>query len=88
VDALPAPGVLPDIQAAIDHAAVSGGKVGIVGFCWGGVLTWRTAFADQLSAAVPYYGERHHGPEDAPARQAARCCLHFNDSYIGWRGSL
>jgi carboxymethylenebutenolidase len=42
VEALPAPGVMPDIQAAIDHAAqTSGGKVGIVGYCWGGLLTWR-----------------------------------------------
>jgi carboxymethylenebutenolidase len=34
VEALPAPGVLQDIQAAIDHAAQAG-KVGIVGYCWG-----------------------------------------------------
>ena len=44
VEALPAPGVLQDVQAAIDHAAkAGGGKVGIVGFCWGGLLTWRAA---------------------------------------------
>jgi carboxymethylenebutenolidase len=58
VEELPAPGVLQDIQAAIDHAAqVSGGKVGIVGYCWGGLLTWRSAcLLNGLSAAVPYYG--------------------------------
>ena len=58
VEALPAPGVLQDIQAAIDHAAnASGGKVGIVGYCWGGLLTWRSAcLIKGLSAAVPYYG--------------------------------
>lgn len=58
VEALPEPGVLQDIQAAIDHAAqVSGGKVGIVGYCWGGLLTWRAAcMLKGLSAAVPYYG--------------------------------
>ena len=56
VEALPAPGVLADIQAAIRHAA-QGGKVGIVGYCWGGLLTWRSAcLLDGLSAAVPYYG--------------------------------
>jgi carboxymethylenebutenolidase len=42
VEALPAPGVLQDIQAAIDHASQAG-KVGIVGYCWGGLLTWRSA---------------------------------------------
>jgi carboxymethylenebutenolidase len=58
VEALPAPGAMPDIQAAIDHAAqASGGKVGIVGYCWGGLLTWRSACTlNGLSAAVPYYG--------------------------------
>jgi dienelactone hydrolase len=35
----------------------SGGKVGIVGYCWGGLLTWRAACTlSGLSAAVPYYG--------------------------------
>lgn len=58
VEGLPAPGVLPDIQAAIDYAAQrSGRKVGIVGFCWGGLLAWRSAcLLKGLSAAVPYYG--------------------------------
>ena len=49
-------GVLQDIQVAIDHAARAG-KVGVVGYCWGGLLTWRTACLLQgVSAAVPYYG--------------------------------
>lgn len=58
VEALPEPGVLADIQAAVDYAAkTSGGKVGIVGYCWGGLLTWRAAEQIKgLSAAVPYYG--------------------------------
>ena len=58
VSALPGAGVLQDIQAAIDHAAqASGGKVGIIGFCWGGLLTWQAACTlTGLSAAVPYYG--------------------------------
>ncbi len=62
-EALPGAGVLPDIQAAIDHAAQlaggeqGGGKVGIFGFCWGGLLTWRAACELQgLSAAISYYG--------------------------------
>lgn len=58
VEALPAPGVMQDIQAAIAYAAqASGGKVGIVGYCWGGLLTWRAACTlTGLSAAAPYYG--------------------------------
>ena len=55
VEALPAPGVMADIQAAIDQAAqLSGGKVAVVGYCWGGLLTWRSACTlSGLAAAVP-----------------------------------
>ena len=57
-EGLPAPGVLPDIQAAIDHAAKdSGGRVAVVGFCWGGLLAWRAACElTGLSAGVPSGG--------------------------------
>ena len=58
VEALPAPGVLADLQAAINEGArLGGGKVGMVGYCWGGLLTWRSGCTlDGLAAAVPYYG--------------------------------
>ncbi len=56
VEALPAPGVFADIQAAVDYAAKAG-KVGVVGYCWGGWLAWRAAeLIKGISAAVPYYG--------------------------------
>ena len=73
VEALPPPGVMADIQAAIDEAArLSGGKVGIVGYCWGGLLTWRSACClDGLSAAVPYYGGGM--TTDAEAARQPRC---------------
>ena len=58
VESMPAPGAMQDIQAAIDHVhKACGGKVGIVGYCWGGLLSWRAAaLVKGLSAAVPYYG--------------------------------
>jgi carboxymethylenebutenolidase len=58
IEALPAPGVIADIQASVDHAAhLSGGKVGVVGYCWGGLLTWRSAcLVKGVAAAVSYYG--------------------------------
>jgi carboxymethylenebutenolidase len=57
-EALPAPGVQQDIQATIHYAAaLCGGKVAVLGYCWGGLLTWRAAEqCTGLSAAVPYYG--------------------------------
>jgi carboxymethylenebutenolidase len=49
--------VLPDLQAAIDHAGAGGNRVAMVGYCWGGLLTWRSAcLLRGLSAAAPYYG--------------------------------
>jgi carboxymethylenebutenolidase len=47
---------LKDAQAAINEAARAG-KVGIVGYCWGGLVTWLAAAkATGLVCAVPYYG--------------------------------
>ncbi|MDP3254345.1 MAG: dienelactone hydrolase family protein [Hydrogenophaga sp.] len=79
VEELPAPGVMPDIQAAIDHAA-QGGKVGIVGYCWGGLLTWRAACALKgLSAAVPYYGGGMTTPEEAARQPGVPVMAHFGN---------
>ena len=81
VEALPAPGVLQDIQAAIDHVAkVSGGKVGIVGYCWGGLLTWRAACTLKgLSAAVPYYGGGVTTEAEMARRPQVPVLAHFAD---------
>jgi carboxymethylenebutenolidase len=79
VDGLPAPGVMADIQAAIDHASQAG-KVGIVGYCWGGLLTWRAACSLQgLSAAVPYYGGGMTAAADAALTPTVPVMAHFGD---------
>ena len=47
---------LLDIAAALAHVKHAG-KAGIVGYCWGGLLSWLAACkVDGLSAAVSYYG--------------------------------
>ena len=78
-EALPGAGVMPDIQAAIDHAArASGRKVGIVGFCWGGLLAWRAACTLQgLSAAVPYYGGGMTSSDEAARHPQVPVLAHF-----------
>ncbi len=79
VEALPAPGVMQDIQAAIDHAAQAG-KVGVVGYCWGGLLTWRTAcMLSGVAAAVPYYGGGVTTPEEVARKPQAPVMAHFGD---------
>ena len=47
--------VMADVAAA--HADVSGaGKVGITGYCWGGVVAWAAACRLDFNAAACYYG--------------------------------
>ena len=82
-EALPAPGVLQDLQAAVDYAAQAG-KVGITGFCWGGLLTWRAAEQlGGLSAAVPYYGGGMTTPEEAKRQPRVPVLAHFGDQ-VHW----
>ena len=81
VEALPAPGVLQDIQATIDYAAqASGGKVGVVGYCWGGLLTWRAAcLLKGISAAVPYYGGGMTAPQEVARKPQCPMLCHFGE---------
>jgi carboxymethylenebutenolidase len=79
VESLPAPGAMQDIQAAIDHAhKACGGKVGIVGYCWGGLLTWRAAcMLEGLSAAAPYYGGGITTPAETSRQARVPVMAHF-----------
>jgi carboxymethylenebutenolidase len=73
------PAVLADIQAAITHASQAG-KVGIVGYCWGGLLTWRAAcLLDGLAAAAPYYGGGVTTPEEIARKPKCPVLAHFGD---------
>lgn len=58
---------LEDIAAARDVAAQAG-KVGIVGYCWGGYLAWLAASRlPGFAAAIAYYGGgMHDAHADAP----------------------
>jgi carboxymethylenebutenolidase len=45
-----------DAEAAVQSAS-GAGKVGIVGYCWGGLVAWLAAAkVPGLACAVPYYG--------------------------------
>jgi len=68
---------LADVQAAIDHAAQYG-KVGIVGYCFGGLLTWLAACQLQnLAAASSYYGGGV--PDQANLDPQCPIILHFGE---------
>ncbi|MCZ6871044.1 MAG: dienelactone hydrolase family protein [Gammaproteobacteria bacterium] len=68
---------LLDLQAAIDEAGRHG-KVGVVGYCWGGLMAYLCACRlEGVSAAVGYYG----GGIAGVASEAPTCptMLHFGE---------
>jgi carboxymethylenebutenolidase len=68
---------LLDIQAAVDEAS-KGGKVGVVGFCFGGRMAWLAAArAHGISASVPYYGGGI--PDLASEKPKVPVILHFGE---------
>lgn len=68
---------LTDIAAAIG-ALDGGGKVGIVGFCWGGTFAFASACRlTGLAAAIGYYGGQIVRMQDEKPRVPT--LLHFGD---------
>ncbi len=77
------PQVMQDVQAAVDFALKklpAGKRVGVVGFCWGGLLTWRAASLIQgISAAVPYYGAGMTVGAELTRQPQCPVMVHFGD---------
>ena len=88
------PLVMQDIQAAVKYASTAakmstedtvhtggrGAPVGVVGYCWGGLLTWRAACMLQgVAAAVPYYGGGMTVGAEATRKPLCPVLCHFGD---------
>jgi carboxymethylenebutenolidase len=74
---------LADVEAAVEFArAESGGKVGVVGYCFGGSMAWLAATRLNVAAAVGYYGG--HIGHFAGEKVKAPVMLHFGklDAHI------
>ncbi|HJN04301.1 MAG TPA: dienelactone hydrolase family protein, partial [Alphaproteobacteria bacterium] len=54
------------------------GKVGLVGYCWGGSVAWLAACRSELDCAVSYYGGRIIDTKDATPN--CPTMLHFGDA--------
>jgi carboxymethylenebutenolidase len=79
VGQLDQPSTIKNFVAAIQYLkthSMSTGKVGVVGFCWGGEMANQVAVnSPDVSAAVPYYGGQP-APEDVPKIKAS-LLLHY-----------
>src|SRR5450631_2275422 len=51
--------VMLDVQAAIDRVSAAG-KIGVVGYCWGGTMAYLAAARLEIAATVAYYGGGIH----------------------------
>jgi carboxymethylenebutenolidase len=68
---------LRDLQAGIDELAKIG-KVGVVGYCYGGTMAWAAACRlEHVAAASCYYGGQIHRQKDAVPKVPA--LLHFGE---------
>ena len=68
---------MKDVEAAVQEAA-GAGKVGIVGFCWGGLISWvAAARVAGLACSVPYYGGGM--PEQAALQPRCPVICHFGE---------
>ena len=68
---------MKDVAAAI-AVAKEAGKVGVVGYCWGGTVAWASATRlDGVAASIGYYG----GGIGGLCEEQPRCpvMLHFGD---------
>lgn len=63
-----------NLRAGIDELEkrVPNAKIGVVGFCFGGGMTWNLLQAgeDRLAAAVPFYGPAPESPDFSNAKAA------------------
>lgn len=70
-----------DIEAAVNFArqASPSARVGLVGYCWGGLLAWRAAARlDNLQAVVCFYGGGMNAPQDRKLSAQAPVQAHFS----------
>jgi carboxymethylenebutenolidase len=65
--------VMLDVQAAVNRLSLAG-KVGVVGYCWGGTMAYLAAARLKVAAAVAYYG----GGIDKYTAEKPRCPIMFH----------
>jgi carboxymethylenebutenolidase len=72
---VPAERMIADLRAGLDELGrrAAGAKLGVMGFCFGGGMTWQLLAAGEprLSAAVPFYGPAPDAADFSGSKAAA-----------------
>jgi carboxymethylenebutenolidase len=84
-----------DMSGAVDflagHEAVTGDKLGVVGFCMGGMLSWILACnrPDKIGAVVAFYGypQGESEPDWSQLGASVRAHMAENDDFFGPEGA-
>jgi carboxymethylenebutenolidase len=74
--------VMLDIQAGVDRVAAATGKIGVVGYCWGGTMAYLAAARLDVAAAVAYYGGGIHDHTDEKPRVPVMFHFGEKDAHI------
>jgi len=75
-------GCMRDTAAAVQALAEGGGKVAVLGFCWGGGLAIRAAQTLDIACAVAFYGTRLPDYLDRPLRAPVMGHFATHDDHV------
>ena len=71
-----------DVDAAVSTLQAKGGKVALIGFCWGGGLAIRAAQVLDIAASVAFYGTRLDQYQIAPLKAPVQGHWGLEDSHV------
>jgi carboxymethylenebutenolidase len=84
--AAPATRMVADLRAGIDELQkrAPGKKVGVIGFCFGGGMTWQLLAAGEprVAAATPFYGPAPAAPDFSGSKAAVLAVYAENDARV------
>jgi len=79
----PAERLVADLRGGLDELArrVPGAGLGVVGFCFGGAMTWQLLAAgdERIAAAAPFYGPAPDDPDFSGSPNAAVLAVYAGD---------
>jgi carboxymethylenebutenolidase len=76
------PETMTDVEAAVKALSEKGGKVAVMGFCWGGGLALRAAQVLDVAGGISFYGTRLPQYLDRPLKAPLLCHCGTTDEHV------